>query len=49
MLPAQDVILSGDRIEEVRPHGSQMPASGLRRYDGSGGFLIPGLWDSTCI
>lgn len=44
---AQDrtVIISGDRIAEVKnSHEVKMPA-GARIVDGTGKYLIPGLWD----
>lgn len=46
ILPAQDVIIRGDRIEAIRPHGTSNPEAGTQRYDASGSFLVPGLWDS---
>lgn len=42
----QTVIIRGDRIAEVGPRASTRVPSGARRIDGTGGFLIPGLWDA---
>lgn len=46
LIPGQDVIVRSGQIEEIHPHGTGTPVAGDRRYDASGGFLIPGLWDS---
>lgn len=44
-LPKRDVLVKGDRIVDVTPTGrSSLPAS-ARTIDGSGAFVIPGLWD----
>ena len=39
------VTLDGDHIADVAPSGSAKPPDGARVVDGSGKFLIPGLWD----
>ncbi|SIN59832.1 Imidazolonepropionase [Parasphingorhabdus marina DSM 22363] len=46
LMEARDVLINGDRIEDIRPHGSQTPPADVRRFDASGRYLIPGLWDS---
>ena len=46
--PAQadmTVVISGDRITAVTPSKKAQPAKDARIIDGSGKFLIPGLWD----
>ena len=42
--PKQTVLIDGDRIVAVGPSGS-MYVSAPEHIDGSGKFLIPGLWD----
>jgi Amidohydrolase family len=39
------VIISGDRISDVRDSRSVKPAAGAKIVDGTGKYLIPGLWD----
>jgi hypothetical protein len=39
------VIVAGDRISAVGPSGSVEIPDGARMVDGSGRYLIPGLWD----
>jgi hypothetical protein len=39
------VVLSGDRIAEVKPSDKVKPATGAKVVDGKGKYLIPGLWD----
>ena len=39
------VTIDDDRIADVAPSGSAKPPAGARVVDGSGKFLIPGLWD----
>jgi imidazolonepropionase-like amidohydrolase len=39
------VIISGDRILEVRDSGGMKPPAGAKVVDGRGKYLIPGLWD----
>jgi imidazolonepropionase-like amidohydrolase len=39
------VVIEGDRIVEVSPSAAAKPPNGARIVDGSGKFLIPGLWD----
>ncbi len=41
--PEQTVIMDGDRIVAVQPAGQ--PVSAAQSIDGSGRYLIPGLWD----
>jgi imidazolonepropionase-like amidohydrolase len=43
--PATTVIIDGNRIRAVGPARSTRPPAGARIVDGSGKFLIPGLWD----
>src|SRR5580692_10929330 len=39
------VIISGDRISEVRDSNRIKPPAGTKVVDGNGEYLIPGLWD----
>jgi imidazolonepropionase-like amidohydrolase len=39
------VIVSGDRISEVRDSKKITPPAGAKVVDGNGKYLIPGLWD----
>jgi hypothetical protein len=39
------VIISGDRISEVRDSKGTKPPAGAKVVDGRGKYLIPGLWD----
>jgi len=39
------VVISGDRILEVRDSKNAKPTRSARIIDGTGKFLIPGLWD----
>jgi hypothetical protein len=39
------VIISGDRISEVRDSNGIKPPAGTKQVDGHGKYLIPGLWD----
>ncbi|WP_330968942.1 amidohydrolase family protein [Lysobacter sp. A3-1-A15] len=41
----QDVVLRDGRIEAVRPTGTAQPDGSLTTIDGSGKYLMPGLWD----
>ena len=41
----QTVTVAGDRITAVQASSSEQPAAGAQVIDGSGKFLIPGLWD----
>ena len=43
--PDQTVTISGDRIGSVQPSSSEQPVAAAQVIDGSGKFLIPGLWD----
>jgi imidazolonepropionase-like amidohydrolase len=43
-VPHRTVLLRGDRIVAVGP-SSSAPRSSVRRIDGRGKWLIPGLWD----
>lgn len=45
LVPGQDVWVRAGRIAAVRPSGSAPVPDGLRRIEGTGRFLIPGLWD----
>ena len=39
------VVISGDRIMDVKKTGKVRPAKGAQVIDAAGKFLIPGLWD----
>jgi imidazolonepropionase-like amidohydrolase len=41
----RSVIVSGDRISEVRDSKGTKPPAGATIVDGRGKYLIPGLWD----
>jgi imidazolonepropionase-like amidohydrolase len=41
----RDVIVRGDRIARLQPRGAAQPPKDARIIDGSGKFLMPGLWD----
>jgi len=43
--PDQTVIISGDRIAEVRNASDIQPPKGARVIDATGKYLLPGLWD----
>ena len=43
--PDMTVVVEGDRIKEVAPSAGAKPPVGSKVIDGSGKFLIPGLWD----
>lgn len=43
--PDQTVVVNGDRIAAVGPAATTWPADGVAVIDGTGQFLIPGLWD----
>lgn len=44
-LPDQTVVVTGNRITDVGPSNRIAVPAGVRRVDGRGQFLIPGLWD----
>ncbi|MGE0554750.1 MAG: hypothetical protein AB7R55_15080, partial [Gemmatimonadales bacterium] len=44
-VPAMAVAVSGDRIVAVGPAGTLEVGPDVARIDGTGKFLIPGLWD----
>jgi len=44
-LPAHTVIVEGNRIASVEPDGRARMRAGTTVVDGTGKFLIPGLWD----
>jgi imidazolonepropionase-like amidohydrolase len=44
-IPDRTVIISGDRISEVRDSKGIKPPTGAKVVDGRGKYLIPGLWD----
>lgn len=44
-VPNQTVAVKGDRIAAVVPADQAVPAPGAKVIDGTGKFLIPGLWD----
>jgi imidazolonepropionase-like amidohydrolase len=41
----QTVVVSGDRISEVKASKKLKPTAGAKVVDGTGKYLIPGLWD----
>ena len=43
--PAQTVVIKGDRIAAVGPSATTRAADGAKVIDGTGKYLIPGLWD----
>ncbi len=43
--PHQTVVVNGDRIAAVGPAATIRPAVGATVIDGTGKFLLPGLWD----
>lgn len=43
--PAQHVLVRNERIVQIGPSRALHLPAGARVIDGSGGFLIPGLWD----
>src|SRR5215470_10173264 len=43
--PDQTVVIKGNRIAEVNPTGSSRALESAQLVDGSGLYLIPGLWD----
>ena len=45
ILPARDVVVRGGRIESIGESTQESVQRGLVVVDGTGKFLIPGLWD----
>ena len=43
--PDMTVVVEGDRIARVAPAASEKVPEGVRTVDGTGKFVIPGLWD----
>lgn len=43
--PDATVLIEGDRVRAIGPASEVRVGSKVRRIDGSGQFLIPGLWD----
>ena len=43
--PDMTVVVEGDRIARVAPAASERVPEGVRTIDGTGKFVIPGLWD----
>lgn len=43
--PAQTVLVAGGRIVSVGPHASARIPRGARVVDGTGRYLVPGMWD----
>jgi len=41
----KDILIQGDRIVEIRNHKEQTGSEGDEIIDGSGKYVIPGLWD----
>ena len=41
----QDVVIRGGKITAIGPSGSAAPEPELQAVDGSGQYLLPGLWD----
>lgn len=44
-IPAQTIVIDGRRIASVRPTATSPADTGLRKVDGTGKYVIPGLWD----
>ena len=44
-VPHRTVIVSGERIAEVKDSRGVRPPTGAKIVDGTGRYLIPGLWD----
>src|SRR5829696_9919788 len=44
--PHTTVVITGERIEEMRSSATDHNLDGIRVVDGAGRFLIPGLWDA---
>jgi hypothetical protein len=44
-LPGRTVVVTGEHIWEVTPAGRALTPANARVVDGTGKFLIPGLWD----
>jgi Amidohydrolase family len=44
--PQTTVVIEGDRIAEIRPASAGANANGAYVVDGTGRYLIPGLWDA---
>jgi imidazolonepropionase-like amidohydrolase len=44
-IPSQTVVIDGDRIDSVGPTKAARVPRGATVVDGTGKFLIPGLWD----
>jgi hypothetical protein len=45
LLPAQQVVISGDRIQAVGSAGAVKVPKGVQVVDARGKYLMPGLWD----
>ena len=45
VLPGMTVVVEGGRIRSVRPTGESVVPAEAIQIDGSGRYLIPGLWD----
>ena len=46
-IPAQDLLIQGDKIVQIAPTGSLEDTAGITKtIDGDGKYLIPALWDS---
>ena len=45
VLPDRTVVIRGERIADVSPSGGAKIPAGARVVDGSGRFVMPGLWD----
>ena len=45
VIPAQTVLISGDRITAVGPFASTQVPAQSQTIDGTGYYLMPGLWD----
>jgi len=45
VLPGMTVVIHGERIAAVKPAAQVRPPDDVQRVDGSGKYLIPGLWD----
>jgi hypothetical protein len=46
IIPNQSVVVKGNKIASVGPSADMATPAGARMIDGTGKFLIPGLWDA---
>lgn len=45
ILSNKDVLILDGKIESIKDHSGQFPAFQVKEIDGTGQYLIPGLWD----